>query len=164
MVQSAPAWSADCRMKLLGGGFVSPVKMSPGSVVMVSSPPLTEYALGLSRTIAFQRVLSSEEPSNWSSRLGPPGPPPPTGPSRNESNAASGAVAAWLLKANMPTLAFAGSGAGRPTGVQVAPSVEYAPVRFVPSDLSRRKKSSGKSDATLGVESGASLRGVPAFS
>src|SRR5919106_3982736 len=137
--------------------------MSPGSVVMVSSPPLTEYALGLSRTIAFQRVVSSDEPSNWSSRLGPAGGPP--GPvSRNESKAASGAVAAWLLKANTPTLAFAGSGAGRPTGVQVAPSVEYAPVRFVPSDLRRRKKSSGKSDATLGVESGASLRGVPAFS
>jgi hypothetical protein len=97
--------------------------MSPGSVVIVSSPPLTEYALGLSRTIAFQRVLSSEEPSNWSSRLGPPGVPP--GPSRRkESNAASGAVAAWLLKANTPTLAFAGRGAGRPTGVQVAPSVE----------------------------------------
>ena len=79
----------------------------------------------MSRTIAFQRVVSSEEPSNWSSRLGPAGPPPPPPVvSRNESKAASGDVAAALLKANTPILAFSGSGAGLPTFVQFSPSVE----------------------------------------
>ena len=82
----------------------------------------------------------------------------------NESNAATGAVAAALLNENMPILAFAGSGAGRPTGVQCVPSVEYAPVMLVPSDVIRTQKSSGKSAGTLAVESAASLRGVPAFS
>ena len=38
----------------------------------------------------------------------------------------------------MPTFAPAGIGAGRPTGVHVVPSVEYAPVTFVPSETIRR--------------------------
>ena len=84
---------------------------------------------------------------------------------RNESNAASGAAeVAWLPKAKTPTRAFAGSGAARPTGVQAEPSVEYWPVTFVPSDVMRTQKSSGKSAGMFAVESWASLRGVPAFS
>src|SRR3954465_13455646 len=102
--------------------------MSPGSVVMVRLPPATEYLAGLSRTIAFQRDLSSEPPEKSSSRDGPAGvpplPPPPLGPSRrNQSKSATGAVVAALLNANMPILALAGIGAGRPTGVHVVPSV-----------------------------------------
>src|SRR3954469_10726059 len=114
--------------------------MSPGSVVMVRLPPATEYFAGLSRTIAFQRDLSSDEPEKSSSRDGPEDPPPPTdAPSRrNQSKSATGAVVAALLKANMPSRAPAGNGAGRPTGVHVDPSVEYAPVMFVPSETIRR--------------------------
>ena len=37
----------------------------------------------------------------------------------------------------MPILAFAGSGAGAADRVQLVPSVEYAPVTFVPSDVIR---------------------------
>ena len=101
--------------------------MSPGSVVIVSLPPLTARAAGFSRTIAFQRSWSSVVPWNWSSRLGPTGPPPPPSPSPvrvKESKAATGAVAALLENENMPIFAFAGSGAGRPTGVHAVPSVE----------------------------------------
>jgi len=56
----------------------------------------------------------------------------------NESNAATGLPAPSLLNANRPILAFAGSGAARPTVVHALPSVEYAPVMFVPSDVIRR--------------------------
>src|SRR4051794_20814061 len=105
--------------------------MSPASVVIVRLPPATLYFAGFSRTIAFQRDLSSEEPEKSSSRDGPVDPPPPPPPpptdapsSRNQSKSATGAVEAALLKANMPSLAFAGIGAGRPTGVHVVPSVE----------------------------------------
>jgi hypothetical protein len=55
----------------------------------------------------------------------------------NESNAATGFPVPSLLNANMPSFAFAGSGAGRPTGVQAEPSREYEPVMFVPSDTMR---------------------------
>src|SRR5918997_4582129 len=138
--------------------------MSPGSVVIVSSPPETSYAAGFSRTIAFQRSLSRLVPSNWSSRAGPDGPPLPV-VSENESNAATGAaVVAVLPNANTPIRAFAGNGAARPTDVQLVPSVEYSPVRFVPSDLIRTQKSSGKSAGMFGVESAPSLRGLAAFS
>src|SRR5690349_3887961 len=114
--------------------------MSPASVVMVRFPPATEYFAGLSRTIALQRDLSSDEPEKSSSRDGPEEPPPPVeAPSRrNQSKSATGAVDAALLKANMPIRGLAGSGAARPTGVQVDPSVEYAPVMFVPSETIRR--------------------------
>src|SRR4051794_24453899 len=102
--------------------------MSPVSVVMVRLPPPTVYLAGLSRTIAFQRDLSSEAPEKSSSRDGPAGvpPPPPTpGPSRrNQSKSATGDVAAALENANMPTFAPAGIAAARPTGVHVVPSVE----------------------------------------
>src|SRR3954447_10612303 len=100
--------------------------MSPASVVIVRLPPATLYFAGLSRTIAFQRVLSSDEPLKSSSRDGPDDPPPPTlAPSRrNQSKSATGEVEAALLKANMPSFAPAGGGAGRPTGVQEDPSVE----------------------------------------
>src|SRR3954452_17897106 len=109
--------------------------MSPSSVVIVRWPPLTLYFAGLSRTIAFQRVLSSEEPEKSSSRDGPAG---VAGPSRrNQSKSATGEVEAALLKANSPIRASAGSGAGRPTGVHVEPSVEYAPVTLVPSETIR---------------------------
>src|SRR5687768_10452187 len=100
--------------------------MSPGSVVIVRLLPETVYEPGFSLTIAFQRVLSRLEPSNSSSRLGPAGPPAPV--RVKESNAATGLPVASLLNANIPMRAFAGSGAGRPTGVQVVPLVEYAPV------------------------------------
>src|ERR671915_867958 len=137
--------------------------MSPGSVVIVSSPPETSYAAGFSRTFAFQRSLSRLVPSNWSSRLGPDGPLPVV--SANESNAATGAaVVAVLPNANTPICAFAGSGAARPADVQLVPSVEYSPVRFVPFDLIRTQKSSGKSAGMFGVESAPSLRGLAAFS
>src|SRR4051812_12657923 len=113
--------------------------MSPGSVSIVRLPPDTVYFAGLSRTIAFQRVLSSAGPLKASSRLGPAEPPPTLSPVRvNESNAATGLPAPSLLKANMPIFAFAGSGAARPTGVHALPSVEYAPVTLVPSDVIRR--------------------------
>src|SRR3954447_2981690 len=116
--------------------------MSPGSVVIVRFPPATLYFAGLSRTIAFQRVLSSDEPLKSSSRDGPEDdPPPPLTPApsrRNQSKSATGALEAALLNANMPSFAPAGSGAGRPTGVHVDPSVEYAPVMFVPSETIRR--------------------------
>src|SRR3954462_14220429 len=116
--------------------------MSPSSVVIVRLPPPTVYLAGLSRTIAFQRDLSSVSPEKSSSRLGPggvpPPPPPPAVSRRNQSKSATGEVAAALLKANMPIFAPAGSGAGRPTGVQVVPSVEDAPVMFVPSETIRR--------------------------
>src|SRR4051812_9400540 len=101
--------------------------MSPASVVIVRFPPATEYFAGLSRTIAFQRDLSSVEPEKSSSRDGPADPPPPPvdAPSRrNQSKSAAGELAAALLKANMPIRGFAGSAAARPTGVQVDPSVE----------------------------------------
>src|SRR3954451_12772179 len=101
--------------------------MSPSSVVMVRLPPPTVYFAGLSRTMAFQRVLSSELPEKSSSRLGPDGVPPPRtlAPSmRDQSKAATGAVAAALLKANAPSFDPAGIAAGRPTGVQVVPLVE----------------------------------------
>src|SRR4051812_28535853 len=110
--------------------------MSPGSVVMVRFPPATLYFAGLSRTIAFQRVLSSDAPLKSSSRDGPEGAEAPS--SRNQSKSATGEVEAALLNANMPSFAPAGIGAGRPTGVHVDPSVEYAPVRFVPSETIRR--------------------------
>ena len=42
----------------------------------------------------------------------------------NESKAATGLPVASPENANMPIWAFAGSGAGRPTGVQLVPSVE----------------------------------------
>src|SRR3954451_19346990 len=115
--------------------------MSPGSVVIVRLPPATLYFAGLSRTIAFQRVLSSDEPLKSSSRDGPDDPPPPLTPApsrRNQSKSATGAVEAALLNANISSFAPAGSGAGRPTGVHVDPSVEYAPVTFVPSETIRR--------------------------
>src|SRR5258705_10501488 len=107
--------------------------MSPSSVVIVSSPPSTAYLDGLSRTIAFQRDLSSAEPSNWSSRLGPADPPPsppptPAPSSRNQSKSATGEVVAALLNANMPSLDPGFSGAGRPTGGTVLPSGGEAPV------------------------------------
>src|SRR3954447_6219428 len=112
--------------------------MSPSSVVIVRLPPPTAYLAGLSRTIAFQRDLSSVLPEKSSSRLGPDDvPPPPALSRRNQSKSATGDVAAALLKANMPIFAPAGTGAGRPTGVQVVPSVEYAPVTFVPSETIR---------------------------
>src|SRR4051794_10847838 len=107
--------------------------MSPASAVMVRLPPPTVYLAGLSRTIAFQRVLSSELPEKSSSRDGPAGADGPS--SLNQSKSATGAVAAALLKANTPIFALAGIAAGRPTGVQVLPSVEYSPVTFVPSDF-----------------------------
>src|SRR5262249_47343485 len=110
--------------------------MSPSSVVMVRFPPATAYLAGLSRTIAFQRDLSSDEPEKSSSRDGPAGAEGPS--SRNQSKSATGALAAALLKANMPIRGFAGSAAERPTGVHVDPSVEYAPVMFVPSLTIRR--------------------------
>src|SRR4051794_37266267 len=101
--------------------------MSPASLVIVRLPPPTVYFAGFSRTIAFQRVLSSELPEKSSSRDGPDGVPPPgtLAPSRrNQSKSAIGAAAAALLNANMPIFAPAGSGAARPTRVQVVPSVE----------------------------------------
>src|SRR4051812_34451423 len=101
--------------------------MSPCSVVMVRLPPATLYLAGLSRTIAFQRDLSSEVPEKSSSRDGPAGVPPPPTPApsrRNQSKSATGDVAAALEKANMPTFAPAGIAAARPTGVHVVPSVE----------------------------------------
>src|SRR4051794_17853646 len=115
--------------------------MSPASVVIVRLPPATEYLAGLSRTIAFQRVLSSEEPEKSSSRDGPTGVPPPPldGPSmRNQSKFATGEVAAAFEKANMPIFAPAGIAAGRPTSVQFVASVEYSPTTFVPSERIRR--------------------------
>jgi len=68
----------------------------------------------------------------------PPPPPVPAPLSVNESNFATGLPRPALLNANRPSFAFAGSGAGRPTVVHVAPSVEYAPVTFVPSETIRR--------------------------
>src|SRR3954471_13127145 len=115
--------------------------MSPSSVVMFRLPPETAYLAGFSRTIAFQRDLSSESPEKSSSRLGPDGvppPPPPAVSNRNQSRSATGDAAAALLKANMPILAPAGMAAARPTGVQSVPLVEYAPVTLVPSDTMRR--------------------------
>src|SRR4051812_5723883 len=114
--------------------------MSPGSSVTVRLPPPTAYLAGLSRTIEFQRDLSSDSPEKSSSRDGPAGvpPPPPPGPSiQKESKSATGDVVAALLNANRPTFAFAGIAAGRPTAVHVLPSVEYAPVTFVPSEVIR---------------------------
>ncbi len=108
---------------------------------MVRLPPPTAYLAGLSRTMAFQRDLSSVSPEKSSSRLGPDGVPPPPPPAlsmRNQSKSAIGEVAAELLNANMPSFAPAGMSAARPTGVQVVPSVEYAPVTLVPSDTIRR--------------------------
>src|SRR4051794_38060350 len=110
--------------------------MSPASVVIVRLPPPTVYLAGLSRTIAFQRDLSSELPEKSSSRDGPDGAAGPS--SLNQSKSATGAVEAALLKANTPTLAFAGIAAGRPTAVQFVPSVEYSPVTVVPLDFIRR--------------------------
>src|SRR5690349_5603525 len=136
--------------------------MSPGSSVIVRLPLPTVYLAGLSRTIAFQRDLSSELPEKSSSRDGPEG---AAGPSiRKESKSATGVVAAALLNANSPIFAFAGIAAGRPTGVHVEPSVEYSPVTFVPSDFIRSQTVFGKFAGTLPVESAASLRGVPATS
>src|SRR3954447_16677556 len=112
--------------------------MSPSSVVMVRFPPATLYLDGLSRTIAFQRDLSKDEPEKSSSRDGPLGAPEEAPSNRNQSKSATGELAAALLKANMPIRGLAGSGAARPTGVQVEPSVEYAPVTFVPSETIRR--------------------------
>src|SRR3954470_22550902 len=110
--------------------------MSPASVVIVRLPPPTVYFAGFSRTIAFRRLLSSEAPEKSSSRDGPDG---AAGPSRrNQSKSAAGVVLAALENANMPIFAFAGIAAGRPTDVHVVPSVEYAPVTFVPSDVIRR--------------------------
>jgi hypothetical protein len=89
--------------------------MSPGDVVIVSSPPATWYSAGVSRTIAFQRSLSSVAPPNSSSKLGPA---TAGRVIRKESNAASGAaVVAVLPKANTPTFALAGSGQARPACV-----------------------------------------------
>src|SRR6478752_6597071 len=113
--------------------------MSPSSVVIVRLPPPTSYLAGFSRTIAFQRDLSSDAPEKSSSRDGPLGDPPPPAPSRrNQSKSATGIVAAALENANTPTFAPAGIAAGRPTGVHVVPSVEYAPVTLVPSETIRR--------------------------
>src|SRR4029453_8030634 len=99
--------------------------MSPGDVVIVRLPPETVYSDGVSLTIAFQRVLSSAAPVNWSSRLGPAVPPPTLSPVRvNESKAATGLPVPSLLNANMPIFAFAGSGAPRPTGAPVLPRAE----------------------------------------
>src|SRR3954453_22622062 len=110
--------------------------MSPSSVVIVRLPPSTAYLAGFSRTIAFQRDLSSDVPEESSSRDGPAG---PAGPSRrNQSKSATGGAAAALLSADMTIFPFAGIAAGRPTGVQVAPSVEYALVTLVPLETIRR--------------------------
>ena len=99
--------------------------MSPASVVIVSSPPSTT-AFWFWRMLAFQRSVSRLVPSNSSSKLGPVGSPPPTSsPVRVKlSNAASGLPVPSLLKAKRPMVAFAGSTAGRPTGVHAFPSVE----------------------------------------
>src|SRR3954451_21121433 len=113
--------------------------MSPASVVIVRLPPPTVYLAGLSRTIAFQRDLSSESPEKSSSRDEVGGDGFAAGPSRrNQSKSATGVATAALLNANMPIFAFAGIAAGRPTGVQVVPSVEYAPVTLVPLETIRR--------------------------
>src|SRR3954452_4878994 len=139
--------------------------MSPGSRVIVRLPPPTAYLAGLSRTIAFQRDLSSVSPEKSSSRDGREGVPPPPGPaSVNESKSATGDVVAALLKANMPIFALAGIAAGRPTPVQLEPSVEYSPVTFVPSERIRSQNVFGKSAGRLVVASAASLRGVAAIS
>src|SRR3954454_12951185 len=107
--------------------------MSPSSAVMVRLPPPTSYLAGLSRTIAFQRDLSSVVPEKSSSRDGPLG---AAGPSRrNQSKSATGAVAALLENETMPIFAPAGIAAGRPTGVHVVPSVEYAPLTVVPLEV-----------------------------
>src|SRR4051812_41348964 len=104
--------------------------MSPSSVVIVRFPPSTAYLAGFSRTIAFQRDLSSVVPEKSSSRDGPAGPAGPS--SRNQSKSATGAVAALFENENMPIFAPAGIVAGRPAGVHVVPSVEYAPLTVVP--------------------------------
>src|SRR3954452_12500757 len=110
--------------------------MSPSSAVIVRLPPPTSYLAGLSRTIAFQRDLSSDVPEKSSSRDGPLGAAGPS--SRNQSKSATGIVAAAFENANTPIFAPAGIAAGRPTGVHVVPSVEYAPVTLVPSETIRR--------------------------
>ena len=56
----------------------------------------------------------------------------------NQSKSATGDAAAALLNANMPILASAGIARRAADRVQVVPSVEYAPVTFVPSDIIRR--------------------------
>src|SRR5919197_247191 len=125
--------------------------MSPPTVVTFRLPPDTMYFVASSRTIAFHLSLLRVAPENVSPAppkpvLVPPEPPGTFSPvSENQSKRATGAVAALLLNANMPTFAFGGSGAGRPTGVQLWPSV-------------------GKSAGSGAVESGASLRGLSPFS
>ena len=61
-------------------------------------------------------------------------------------------------------MASAGSGAARPTSVHSEPSIEYAPVTFVPSEESRTQYWRGKSAGRFAVESAVSLRGCPLFS
>src|SRR4029079_5343803 len=97
--------------------------MSPSTGVNVRAPLATEYFVASSRTIEFQRVLSSDVPSNSSPgwALGGSG-----ASSVNQANLESTFVAAALESAKMPTFAFAGRAALRPTATHVVPSVEYS--------------------------------------
>src|SRR5262245_24006952 len=108
------------KLRVPAGSLV--VLMSPKTVVMVRLPFATEYFVASSRTIEFQRVLSSDVPPNSSPgcALGGSGDSTVT-----QSNLPSTLVAAAFERAKMPIFAFAGRAAERPTAVHVVPSIEY---------------------------------------
>src|SRR6478735_3306204 len=110
--------------------------MSPSVVVMVSCPSATWYLVGSSRTIAFHR--HSSRPAPLKSSLGSVAPLVPSGSKRIQSNVAVGLVVAPPDTAAGPIFGAAKVliGAGRPTGENVSPSVEYDARRSVPSDVS----------------------------
>ena len=105
---------------------------------MVRPPSDTSYVSGSSRTIAFHRHCSRAVPSNSSD--GSIEPPAPSGSNRIQSN-----VAVGLVVVTMPEIAVGPTlgdgrvliGAGRPTGLNVSPSVEYDARRSVPLEVSR---------------------------
>jgi hypothetical protein len=78
-------------------------------------------------------------PSKLSTTPSEPPPPEPSGSKRIQSKRATGTVGASADRAVGPIFgsANAASETGRPTGVNVVPSYEYAAVRFSPSEVSR---------------------------
>src|SRR4051794_8407611 len=70
----------------------------------------------------------------------------------SQSNVGVTWVVAALDSAKKPTFGLAGRAVEvRPTCVHALPSVEYWPVRFVPSQMIRRKKSCGNVEARFAV-------------